>query len=83
MNIIPLSIVYQGMLLKGYATAVGTFDDVFPSSLSVHIQGWFIGTLSKTEGKWTMDQPIDSMFVEVLGSYIVSYMQAVKKEMSY
>lgn len=83
MNIIPLSIVYQGMLLKGYATAVGTFDDVFPSSLSVHIQGWFIGTLSKPEGKWTMDQPIDPMFVEVLGSYIVSYMQAVKKEMSY
>jgi hypothetical protein len=82
MNTIPITIVYQGMLLKGYANTLESLNDV-PSSLSIYIQGWFIGNLANKDNKWKMDQPIDIDFIDALGNYITSYMRSVKKAMSY
>ena len=81
MNTIPLSIIYQGMLLKGYAASVESFHDFTPSTLLVYIQGWYIGTLSFKDGKWSMDKPIDPAFVEQLGKYIHLTIQKVRSAM--
>ena len=77
MNNIPVSIIYQGMILKGYASPLQYSQDAVPSSLLVYIQGWCIGTLYFSGEKWTMDQPIDPKFVEALGKYIHSYVRSV------
>jgi hypothetical protein len=82
MNNIPISISYQGMLLKGYANLLETSNNSIPSSLMIYIQGWCLGTLFYSDKKWMMDKPIDPKFVELLGSYIYSYMQSVKKQMN-
>jgi hypothetical protein len=83
MNKIPITIVYQGMLLKGYAESIQSLQSATPSSLVIHIQGWHLGTLSFVDKKWSMDKPIDPAFIEELGQYIYSYMQSVKKKMRY
>jgi hypothetical protein len=83
MNNIPITIVYQGMLLKGYADPVQSLQDATPSSLLIYIQGWCIGTLSFSDERWSMDKPIDPAFIEELGAYIYSYMQSIKKSMRY
>jgi hypothetical protein len=83
MNNIPITIVYQGMLLKGYAEPLQSLQDATPSSLVIYIQGWCIGTLSFLNKTWSMDKPIDPAFIEELGRYIYSYMQSVKKKMRY
>jgi len=77
MNNIPLSINYQGMILKGYASPLHCSEDAVPTSLLVYIQGWCIGTICYTGEKWAMDQPIDSKFVDALGSYIHSYVRSL------
>ena len=73
MNNIPVSIIYQGMILKGHASPLQYSQDNLPQSLLVYIQGWCIGTLFYSDEKWTMDQPIDTKFIEALGKYIYSY----------
>jgi hypothetical protein len=83
MNTIPISIVYQGMQLKGYAASIKSFNDAMPSSLMIYIQGWYLGTLSFQHGKWSMDEPIDQVFVDELGDCICSYMKSVKFSMRY
>jgi hypothetical protein len=83
MNKIPITIVYQGMLLKGYAEPIQSLQSATTSSLVIHIQGWNLGTLSFVDKKWSMDKPIDPAFIEELGQYIYSYMQSVKKKMRY
>jgi hypothetical protein len=82
MNNIPITITYQGMLLKGYANPLKISGSSAPSSLMIYIQGWCIGTLIYKNKKWSMDKPIDPRFVESLGKYIFSYLQSVKKAMS-
>lgn len=83
MNTIPITIFYQGMLLKGFASPVQTLQNAIPSSLTIYLQGWCIGTLHYADEKWTMDQPIDPKFIEALGSYIFSYVLSIKKAMNY
>jgi len=83
MNNIPITIIYQGMLLRGYAEPIQCLQDATPSSLVIYIQGWCIGTLSFNNEKWSMDKPIDHVFIEQLGNYIYSYMHSVKKAMRY
>ena len=83
MNTIPIMIVYQGMLLKGNAKPLETSNEVTPSSLRIYIQGWCLGTLSYSENKWIMDQPIDPNFIESLGRYIYSYIESIRKAMNH
>ena len=83
MNAIPITISYQGMLLKGHASTLQTLQDAVPSSVIIYIQGWRLGTMTYTGEKWTMDQPIDPKFVDDLGNYIRSYMRSIKKAMNY
>ena len=83
MNTIAITIFYQGMLLKGFASPLQTLENALPSSLMIYLQGRCIGTLNYTGEKWTMDQPIDPEFIEALGSYIFSYLLSVKKAMNY
>ena len=70
---IPIHVNYQGMLLKGYANPVASFEDNAPPSLRIYIQGWCLGTLSRENKKWKMDNPIDPTFIEILGKYIYTY----------
>ena len=83
MNNIPISIIYHGMLLTGYANPLETLEDAVPFSMMIYIQGWCIGKLSYSNNKWSMDQPIDPKFIELLGSYLTSYIQSLKKAMNY
>jgi hypothetical protein len=83
MNTIPITIVYQGMLLKGHANPLQTLQDATPSSMMIFIQGWCIGTLSYVNEKWSMDSPIDPRFIEALGRYVYSYIRSLKKAMNY
>jgi len=83
MNTIPITIIYEGMLLKGNAKPLEAFNDIRPSSLMIYIQGWCLGKLSYSNNKWIMDQPIDPKFIELLGRYIYSYLESVKKAMNY
>jgi hypothetical protein len=83
MNIIPLTIVYQGMLLRGHASPLVCFQNADPSSLTIYIQGWHLGTLNFINEKWIMDQPIDPKFIEALGTYISTYMLSIKQAMNY
>jgi hypothetical protein len=80
MNTIPISVDYQGMLLTGHADPLENFKDSLPSRLIIYIQGWCLGTLSYCNNKWSMDKPIDPLFIESLGNYISSYMRSLKKE---
>ena len=77
MNNVSVSIIYQGMILKGYASPFKYSQDSLPASLLVYIQGRCIGTIYYSDHKWTMDQPIDSKFVDALGSYIHCYVRSV------
>jgi hypothetical protein len=79
MNNIPITITYQGMLLKGHANPLETLDDSTPSSLMIYIQGWCLGILNYRNKEWAMDKPIDPKFIESLGQYIYLYLQALKK----
>lgn len=83
MNTIPLAIVYQGMLLKGYANPIQKLTGAIPTCMLVYIQGWCIGTLCYKNGKWSIDQPIDPEFVIHLGTYIHSHVSSIKKAMHY
>jgi hypothetical protein len=67
---IPICINYQGMLLAGHAYPIRTFGDNMHCSLQIFIQGWYLGILTYNDGKWTMDQPIDTEFIKALGKYI-------------
>jgi hypothetical protein len=80
MDNIPISIIYHDMLLTGYAQPLEDPEDIIPSSLSIYIQGWCLGTLRYCNNKWLMDQPIDTTFIELLGSYIYSYIRLLKKQ---
>jgi hypothetical protein len=80
---IPICINYRGMLLTGYAYPVQASGNDSSPSLQIFIQEWYLGILSYTNEKWTMDQPIDPEFVNALGHYIYSYMHSVKKAMRY
>lgn len=82
MNTIPITIVYQGMVLKGHANPLQTLQDATPSSLRIYLQGWCIGTLSCVNEKWLMDKPIDPKFIDALGKYILTYFSSLKKAMS-
>jgi hypothetical protein len=76
---IPIYILYQGMVLSGYALPV---QDIVISNyppLQIFIQGWNLGTLSYANQKWSMDKPIDSKFIEALGNYVEGYMQSHKE----
>ena len=79
MQNIPIAIIYQGMLLSGYALPLQLDNDNF--SLKIFIKGWDLGTLSRQNERWTMDQPIDPAFISTLGKYIEGYMHAAKKAM--
>ncbi len=83
MHNISISILYQGMLLTGYAQPLETLQDVVPSILLIYIQGWYLGRLSYCDSKWSMDQPIDPKFIEALGGYIQSHIQSLTKAMNY
>ena len=81
MDTIPFALVYQGMLLKGYANPVKTLQDAIPSSMLVYVQGWCIGTLSYANDKWSMDQPIDPEFVASLGNQLHSNLKLIQTAM--
>lgn len=81
MNTIPFAIVYQGMLLCGYADPVKTIENTITSSMIIYIKEWCIGTLYCKEEKWSMDQPIDPEFVADLGNYIHSHIKSITKAM--
>ena len=78
MNIIPVSVDYGGMLLTGYAEPLENFRDSLPCRLLIYIQGRCLGTLSFSNNKWSMDKPIDPLFIKSLGDYIASYMRSLE-----
>lgn len=83
MNTIPLTIAYQGMLLKGYANPIQTIPNSGTPCMTVYIQGWCIGTLRYRNKIWSMDQPIDPQFVTELANYIYEHINSIKKAMNY
>lgn len=76
MHTIPIAIPYQGMLLTGYANTIDASQPAL-TSLRIYIKGWCLGTLTKQNNSWTMDQPIDPKFIEALGSYLLNYIRSV------
>lgn len=83
MDTIPVTIIYQGMLLKGYANPIQAIPNSETPCMTVYIQGWRIGTLCYKNKIWSMDQPIDPQFVTELGNYIYSHINSIKKAMNY
>lgn len=81
MNTIPFAIVYQGMLLSGYANPIETLEGNALPSMIIYIQGWCMGTLHCIDEKWSMEQPIDPQFVADLGNHIHSHIRSIAKAM--
>jgi hypothetical protein len=74
---IPIYIMYQGMLLSGFAYPVKTTESL--SSFEIFIQGWKLGILTYSDYKWSMDKPIDPNFINALGDYFESFVHKQKE----
>jgi hypothetical protein len=76
---IPIDILYQGMILSGYAVPAKIMANPDAPVLQIFIQGWELGTLTYAGQKWSMDKPIDPKFIEALGEYVHGYIHAHKE----